>query len=73
GAMASVLNKGRASREAHEFLVETGRLVRREDFWILDLGSVNIDSVMKVELTDARYVDLLREFNDWREGRGAVS
>lgn len=73
GAMASVLNKGRASREAHEFLVETGRLVRREDFWILDLGSVNVDSVMKVELTDARYVDLLREFNDWREGRGAVS
>ncbi|NDO88204.1 hypothetical protein [Cellulosimicrobium composti] len=67
-AMDSVLRKGRAPREAFEFLQERRHLVEQGHSYVLELP-VSGRSVMQLDFTDDALVKWLEEFAAWTSGR----
>ncbi len=64
-AMETILNKGRASREIHDYLLERRYLSRRGASWVLELPSISGAAVVANEVTEPQYRDLLVDLVLW--------
>ncbi|HET6302084.1 hypothetical protein [Microbacterium sp.] len=64
-AMETILSKGRASVDVHNFCVERGYLVRRGSSWHLQLPNVSGSVVIKNDLSDASYRSLVADLFEW--------
>lgn len=64
-AMETILNKGRASSDVHDFFVERGYLERRGSSWALNLPSISGATVAANNIDDPDFRALLIDFSKW--------
>lgn len=63
--MDVIINKGRASEVVHRFLLGRGYLTRQGEAYRLDLGRVNILTVLRSDLSDVEFRRLVEECANW--------
>ena len=68
-AMETILNKGRASREVHDFLVERGYLRRRGSSWVLNLPNTSGAAVAANDIADLDFRAILTDYLNWTRAR----